>query len=374
MRLEPEQRHDSPGSFERRAAAAPDGYDRRVSSRIAYRAELDGLRGIAILLVLGHHINPFGPRLLEGGFVGVDLFFVLSGCLITTILLREHEQQGRLGFGAFYLRRATRLLPALFVMLGGCVVYTGLTWSAAAAAQVRIDALYAVFYLSSFVNIERPLRLLTMTWSLSIEEWFYSLWPLIAAGLLRLRKTSGLRPMILGLAFAVIACTTWRFYLSEIAFASFRRIYFGLDARIDGLAMGALLAVALESGWSPSRRLATALAALGAVVLGVAAVTADWRTSTFSVFGYTVVSLASSALVLHAMRFTFRPLAFAPLVYIGRISYSLYLWMLPILTFMRDLPLVVAVAALFAVSAASYHVVEQPGLRLRKRFGRGTSE
>jgi peptidoglycan/LPS O-acetylase OafA/YrhL len=335
--------------------------------RIPYRPELDGLRGVAILLVLGHHLIVGEGRVLPGGFVGVDVFFVLSGALITTLLLREHAATGTVDLGAFYLRRATRLLPALAAMLAFCAIFTWLRWPEAEAREVRLDAVYALLYLSSFINVTRPLRLLSTTWSLSIEEWFYIAWPLALRALARTAK-AGLRPVALALALVVVACGAWRVELEEVALAPFRRIYFGLDTRADALAFGGLVAVALAAGWPRSEPLLRWAARAGVLVLAAAAVWADWRTPAYSVAGYTVVAAAAAPVVLSAMRQPSRWLAARPLVWTGKLSYSLYLWLLPVLTFLQRQPWALRVVVLFAASAASYRLVELPGVRARRFF------
>jgi peptidoglycan/LPS O-acetylase OafA/YrhL len=325
---------------------------------------------VSILLVLGRHLVVVGEQcVLPGGFVGVDVFFVLSGALITTLLLRERAATGTVDLGAFYLRRGTRLLPALVAMLAFCVVFTWLTWSAERAREVRLDAVWALLYLSSFINVTRPQRLLTATWSLSIEEWFYIAWPVALRALARNAK-AGLRQIGLALTLVVVACGAWRIQLEEIDTAPFRRIYFGLDTRADALAIGGLVAVALEMGWPRSERLVRWGARVGALVLGAAVLWADWATPWYSVFGYTVVEVAAALVVLRAMRLPSRWLAARPLVWTGKLSYSLYLWQLPLLNFMQKEPWPLRLVVLFAVSGASYLIVEQPGLRARRWFAR----
>ena len=341
-----------------------------TAARLAYRAELDGLRGVAILLVIGHHLILDGHRLLAGGFVGVNLFFVISGALITTLLLREHRETGGINLAAFYLRRATRLLPALVVMLAFCVAFTALFWSPDHARNLRADALYALFFLSSWVTTSRPMWLLSTTWSLSIEEWYYLVWPVTLLALLRARARTGLRPAVLALALVVLACFTRRVHLCEVEIASFRRIYFGLDTRADALACGGLVAVAAEVGWPESEALVTWGAAAGTLFFAAAALFADHETRAFSVFGYSSTAIAAGFIVLHALRRPSRVLCVRPLVATGRISYSLYLWLLPVFTILQRSPTGLRLAGLLAVSVASYRWVERPGLRARLRLSR----
>src|SRR5262245_56508026 len=160
----------------------------RPISDVPYLPGLDGMRALAVLAVMIYHAN---PTWLPGGFLGVEVFFVISGYLITLLLISEHEQHGRVSLGHFWLRRARRLLPALFTMMTALVVYTAF-FKSEALGQLRGDVIAGFFYVSNWYQIWIgagytaaedfvPLRHL---WSLAVEEQFYLLWPLLMAFLL----------------------------------------------------------------------------------------------------------------------------------------------------------------------------------------------
>jgi len=152
-----------------------------VSFRLTQLASLDGLRGIAILAVMLNN-----ARYLPGGFLGVDIFFVLSGFLITALLLQEWQRTGTIRLGAFYARRALRLLPALFALLAVILLAPGLFYLAAPPWK---DAAIAALYATNWVNAFglRNMVILDHTWSLTVEEQFYVLWPPLVLALLALR-------------------------------------------------------------------------------------------------------------------------------------------------------------------------------------------
>ncbi len=199
--------------------------------RLGYIPALDGIRAVAILLVMCVHANvPFIP----GGFIGVDIFFVLSGFLITALLLKEFDEHAVIHFKKFYMRRILRLLPALVVMLITLNLLSLILLNAAERQSNLIDSFIALFYMSNwaFVFNLRPLFFLTHTWSLSIEEQFYILWPVVL--LIILRKHSSREKVfgtVLGLA---MASWLWRVILT-VTTLSYGRVFFSLDTRLDGL-------------------------------------------------------------------------------------------------------------------------------------------
>lgn len=339
------------------------------SAAATYWPALDGLRAIAILSVVAFHTTVGNKRALEGGWIGVDLFFVLSGALITTLLVREYDATGTIDLRQFYLRRLTRLYPALLVVLAFCVVYTAWRWPPAMAAEVRKDSLYTLLYVSNWVNITRPRRLLSTTWSLSIEEWFYFVWPVVLRGLMRMKERAGYRPVVLFLVLVVFACLARRFELTEIEFHSYRRVYFGLDTRVDALALGCLVAITLHA-IRPRPVVVEWAARICAVIYGIACAFDDSSARWFTVFGYLGVGIVCAFLVGHAMGAPrpWRLLSFKPLVVVGKLSYSIYLWLLIVCTLLQEQPVLVQLLVLACVSAASYYLVEQPGLRLRRVF------
>src|SRR5579885_2477102 len=155
------------------ASPRPDN-DPPGGFHLGYRPWLDGLRGLAILAVFVYHL-----QLITGGFLGVDVFFVLSGFLITSLLLEEWQRRGTISFPRFYMRRALRLLPAFFAFLLACFVYI-VIFRPDEVAAFRKEALVAACYVSNWPTLHQvPMPTLGHAWSLSLEEQFYFLWPLL---------------------------------------------------------------------------------------------------------------------------------------------------------------------------------------------------
>ena len=171
---------------------ATSGRRRRNLSSVPYLRGLDGMRALAVIAVMVYHAN---SSWLPGGFIGVEVFFVISGYLITLLLIGEHERTGRVSLGQFYLRRARRLLPALFLMLAMVVVYTAL-FKREELGRLRGDVLAALGYVSNWFQIwvgqgytaEGQFAPLRHLWSLAVEEQFYLVWPLVMIGLIRVGK------------------------------------------------------------------------------------------------------------------------------------------------------------------------------------------
>jgi peptidoglycan/LPS O-acetylase OafA/YrhL len=343
---------------------------RSLEPAFHYHAGLDGVRAFAVAAVLLFHGL---PAALPGGFLGVDAFFVLSGFLITALLLAERERIGRIRLGMFWLRRARRLLPALLLMVGAVVV--GARWFVPAEelAAVRTDALATIGYVANWRMIYRgggyfettagasPLQ---HAWSLGIEEQFYLLWPLAVVGL-RSRFAVGLAAGIGALGSTVAAA--WLFDPADPD-----RAYFGTDTRAAALLIGCLAAAVLPFA---VRVPSTVLA--GAAVLAVAVVAAGWVTASGTdawLYHGGIVALAAAVAVvlISVVRQPRTPLgrllAARPLVLLGRISYGVYLWHWPLYavltgsrTGLTGPPLLaVRIAATIAVAAASYVLLERP--------------
>lgn len=333
--------------------------------RLGHRPALDGLRGIAILLVMAAHAEV--PGFAGGGWVGVTLFFVLSGFLITSLLVEEVGSSGHLSFARFYARRGLRLLPALAALI---LFWTLIDTADGAGSPIR-DALAATFYVANFFRAAGiQIGPLNHTWSLAIEEQFYLTWPLV---LLLVWRLGGWRPALAicaGLGALVIA---WRFALAD---APVYRAEFGTDTRADAILFGCALAL-LFAGWRPVRPptwLGTlAIAGLFALSVPVAAAFFYRAGLSFAV----ALGLVAVAWLAHddgTMRLGWRPLAFT-----GRISYGLYLWHFPIMYTLSDrladVPVLVTAPLFFALSFAaalvSWRYLEQPVQRWgRARIGR----
>jgi peptidoglycan/LPS O-acetylase OafA/YrhL len=357
-------------------------------NRLGYVPELDGVRGVAILFVLGNHA-PLGrfSSLLPGGFVGVDIFFVLSGFLITTLLVEEFDRTGSISQRQFYMRRALRLGPALIAMLVVYCLFSFAAYDKTRAQRNCINSLIALFYASNWVRIfsRNQLGHLAHTWSLSAEEQFYLLWPIILLALLRF--TSKRRHIVV--AAALIAVLSWcvNIYLARHGVAT-RRVWlhlcFGLDSRAATLMIGCILAVVLTSGLM-SEQVKTSLRKYLVVIapLSLACLLAFCLFSyaigdRWFYFGFIVLALLAATLILDAMldvrSLTKRLLEMKWLVWVGSVSYGLYLWHWPIFTAMNGfgwkgwMVVSIGLPLTFVFVLSSYYLMERPILDWKKRF------
>ena len=330
-----------------------------------YRADIDGLRSVAVIPVVLFHL---GLAWMPGGFVGVDVFFVISGFLITSIIARELDE-GRFSLARFYERRIRRIFPALFVviavvLLGGAFLLmpTDLYNAAQSAAAATLFASNFLFYFEAgYFDAASYTKPLLHTWSLAIEEQFYIVLPLLLMALVRLGRRAG--PWILAL-------TAVSFLLSALTTARLpTEAYYLLPWRAWELGIGSAIAL----GYGP--RLNNPLLREGATALGIVLIVATALMLSKAVPFPGVAALAptlGAALILHAGRFgptlVSRLLSTAGPVWIGKLSYSLYLWHWPVIVayvyFMLDLPDAAAATALFGISLLlaylSWRFVEQP--------------
>ena len=263
---------------------------------------LDGLRGLAVLVVFALHMT---PSLAAGGIIGVDVFFVLSGFLITALLVQEVDRTGSIHFGHFYLRRGLRLLPALVVMLLVYGVYSAIVVGGEHASYTRKAIVSILCYYHNWrVSTHPDPRGLLHCWSLSVEEQFYFLWPLALAGLLRLRLRRG---TIMGLvALAIVASAGWRAWsygdcrLDEVV--RLRGLYTHLDTRADALLSGCL--AALLASWTrvtTSRRAGVFfkwVTVPAALFLACQAVEMPLPAGILMYGGFTLIAVASGVLIL----------------------------------------------------------------------------
>jgi peptidoglycan/LPS O-acetylase OafA/YrhL len=317
--------------------------------RLGHVPALDGLRGVAIAIVVAYHYWNW-PR---GGWLGVDLFFVLSGFLITTLLLEEHAAKGRIQFREFYLRRGRRLFPALAVLLGTYLVIN---------AARRTDALGLVahwgFYTANVYEAFWPgtavhLIGLNHLWSLAQEEQFYLLWPAALLVVAKLRRPARFL-ITLALALAI--------YRAALVLngASGFRIYFAPDTHADGLVLGSALAFARQKG-AALKPTVNALAAAAILCVPFVAFTLSVPRTQMVILP--LFEVAAVVFVAAAAAGTLRlP---RPLIWLGGISYSLYLWHALVLWAFHGDHRLIALALSVAAAYASTRWVERPFRRRR---------
>ena len=357
---------------------------RHRSPSWAHMPGLDGVRAIAVMGVLVFHAN---PEWLPGGFLGVDVFFALSGFLITSLLLAELDASGTVRFGRFYQRRAKRLLPALFLVLIGTSLLA-MTVAQDAAQRVREDAIAAFVYSTNwwyvlhgqsyFEATGRP-PMLQHLWSLSVEEQFYFIWPVVMFFLWRLGKARGVRiGALVGAVGSTVLMTVIAVSQNMPSVTDTSRIYFGTDSHCMTLLLGAALATVWRPGPVISKLTERGRAFTshgGWVALGLLLLV-YWFVGPMSVAlyrgGFFVVGLVAVGVVAAASvtgtAFS-RALSVQPLKYLGERSYGLYLWHWPIFMVLRpgiDLDAdgiqvqVLRFALTFAAAELSYRFVEMP--------------
>jgi peptidoglycan/LPS O-acetylase OafA/YrhL len=349
-------------------------------SRFPYLPGIDALRALAVLAVFFYHANVTG---MPGGFLGVDVFFVISGYLITSLLLREFRGGGAVHLGRFWLRRALRLLPAVGVLIAVTMIAAAILEPDRIDA-FRDDAVASLFYfanwhfifghVSYFEQFQAPSPF-THLWSLSVEEQFYLFWPLVfAAGM----KLFGRGKLLLGVLAGALGSVILAWILFDPG-SDASRVYYGTDTH----AVGLLLGVALALIWSPTelRRRRTGplvgpildvvgILALAYVVLSFVHVhdydLALWHG------GYLWLALVTTVLIavlVHPAARLGGLLGQAPVLWLGLRSYSFYLWHWPVLAFTRpgvdvDLPkgVLIPLQLIFVLALAdlSYRYVELP--------------
>jgi peptidoglycan/LPS O-acetylase OafA/YrhL len=319
------------------SAAPQEG--RRSDRHAGFRQDIEGLRAVAIGLVLAYHA---GLPFLPGGFIGVDVFFVISGFLITGLLVREVERTGRVSLTRFYARRAKRLLPATALVLTATAVMVWLTSSVTEWRTFGGDIVAAAAYVVNWRLADRSVDYLAEGtsaspvqhfWSLAVEEQFYIVWPLLLVVVALLARRSGyrVRPlMAVGLAVIVVPSLVWSVMLTS---ASQATAFFVTTTRLWELGIGALVAVG--AGLWP-RLPAVAARILGWAGLGALGAAALWFDETFAWPGAwaLVPTLATAALVIAGAGHRSgvqQLLSSRPAVWIGGLSYSLYLWHWPLL-------------------------------------------
>ncbi|ARJ52020.1 acyltransferase family protein [Staphylococcus lutrae] len=344
-----------------------------------YMPGLDGLRAIAVIAILIYHLN---PQWLPGGFLGVDTFFVISGYLITSLLLTEYHNTGRIALLKFWLRRMKRLIPAVFFLVMGVIVLT-LVFAPSEIQKVRGDSLAAIFYVSNWWYIAQDVdyfeqftvQPLKHLWSLAIEEQFYLVFPIILSILISLiRRLKWLRLTF----FTLLVISMIMMMVMYVPHANVARVYFGTDTRLQTLLMGVLLAFIwppfqLKSKVNFGMRMSIdSVGLLGLIILLLCFKFVEETNAVLYYGGFFVISgltLGIIASSVHPSGYFAKLMGTRILTYIGSRSYSLYLWHFPIIVLIHhqfvqgQIPqLIYGIELILIVIMAefSYRFIEQP--------------
>jgi len=351
-----------------------------TTGRRAHLPALDGLRGVAIAGVLLFHTGH-----LSGGFLGVDLFFALSGYLITDLLLREVDRTGTVSLTAFWARRIRRLLPALATMLAGVTV---LVWFVGSPDQVRTTLADGPWVQANLINWHLLAesasywdrfgsdRVFEHLWSIAVEEQFYLLWPLVILGIAHVSRRVDRRVAVVAASGAVASLVLMIVLLSP---ADPTRVYTGTDTRAFSLLLGALVATR-PVRTAMARVIGRRTGAVLAVGLGTAWVLVDGVNSQWLFTGGLFAhSLAAALLIVLCTQapdsLLAKSLGLRPVRGLGQISYSLYLWHWPVIVLLPDsitgwLRTVVVCAVSIGLATLSKYLVEDP-IRFRVSWARG---
>jgi peptidoglycan/LPS O-acetylase OafA/YrhL len=330
---------------------------------LEYRPDIQGLRGVSVLAVMVFHLAAGLP----GGFVGVDVFFVISGFLMTGIISGEFIKRGTLSFGEFYSRRVRRIFPALLVMilvttaLGYFLLFPGDYKEFAQSGLFAALSVSNIFFLFStgYFDIPAESKGLLHTWSLGVEEQFYLIWPLVMVGLLSLakRRRASMAALLLCVVGAGLLVSVYG------VLANPKAAFYLLNARLWELAAGGVLIFLprLQSQWLPA-------VGLGLILWSIFFLSPEWLFPGWNA----LPAVVGAALIVNpgsASSFVARALSFQPLPFVGKISYSLYLWHWPLIVFWRQyhsgaaltiVDAAILTGACVLVAFASWKWVEQP--------------
>ncbi len=337
---------------------------------LGYRPALDGIRGFAVLWVIGFHNNlPLG----RDGLFGVDMFFALSGFLITVLLVEEWQRDGSIRLKNFYIRRIMRLFPALFLLLVTLI-----------ALAPRSYIVSTLFYFTNWMkafHLQPDSLYLDHAWSLSVEEQYYLIWPVVLFTMLRIKipkKFIVIITLTLGLSSALARVLVWN------STNDWFRVYMGTDLHADGLLLGSAFGLVTAFRFLPNYvKLKRVLALITLITLLLAAwllIEKQLTQEFIPLYGNLGVSIGTiiiiSRLVNYPSPIIAKIFSFGPLVKIGVISYGLYLWHAPVAVLIDQAGLpwspilltATKVAAAFVAAGLSYWLVEKPILRLKQRF------
>ena len=318
------------------------------NKKTRYLPSIDSLRALAVLAVIIYHID---VNYLPGGFLGVDLFFVLSGYLISSLIIKEYKKTGTLNLYNFYMRRARRLLPAVYFMITVCLVFMVL-FNGVLLRKSHLDAVFGYIYSSNWWYIfhkldyfdsfgaQSPFKHL---WSLAIEEQFYMFFPLIFLIFNRQKKEEGQSSslnknflyIVLGLILISLVTHILLFDINNI-----NRIYFGTDTRAFSLLVGVVgaLVYPMDKLSSPTNAKESVLYSVVSLTSISTLIAIMFYTSEYNTWlyrgGFLLVAVLGLIIIISSGKqhtFISKALSFRPIVFIGKISYSLYLWHFPII-------------------------------------------
>ena len=318
------------------------------NNKTRYLPSIDSLRALAVLAVIIYHID---VNYLPGGFLGVDLFFVLSGYLISSLIIKEYKKTGTLNLYNFYIRRARRLLPAVYFMITVCLVFMVL-FNGVLLRKSHLDAVFGYIYSSNWWYIfhkldyfdsfgaQSPFKHL---WSLAIEEQFYMFFPLIFLIFNRRKKEEGEQSslnknfiyIVLGLILMSLITHILLFDINNI-----NRIYFGTDTRAFSLLVGVVgaLVYPMDKLSSPTNAKESVLYSVVSLTSISTLIAIMFYTSEYNTWlykgGFLLVAILGLIIIISSGKqhtFISKALSFRPIVFIGKISYSLYLWHFPII-------------------------------------------
>jgi len=352
---------------------------------IRFRGDVEGLRAVAVLLVVLAHMQIPG---FHGGFVGVDVFFVLSGYLITSLLAAEYGAHGSISIRGFYGRRARRILPAALTVVAAVVAAGDVMLNELRIVQIHHDAVWALAFASNVNFVRQTTDYFAQDlvgsspfqhyWSLAVEEQFYLVWPALFLLAARLRVGHWRARVALSVCAVGSSSLAWSIVSTQRSPAS---AYFSTFTRTWELALGCLIGIATTSETRLPRRLARAASAAGVALFAAAGVVIGPATP-FPGAAALLPTLATALLILGGLTdrlpLANRALCLAPFRFLGRISYSLYLWHWPLIVFAASLyptmsenlevRLFIFLSTLI-VATLSYYLIERPGRRIGAGHG-----
>lgn len=345
-------------------------------------SSLDGLRGFALILIMLYHT--FQPY-TYGGFIGVDIFFVLSGLLITTLLLKEYNTHQSINFKFFYVRRILRLAPALIIMVSTFYIYGQFFFTEEQNTEAFAATLSTLFYTANIAKAYDwyPMGYLLPTWSLSIEEQFYFAWPIVFVLLFNNLKNQ--HKLILSISALIVVLWLNRIFLTLDSNTTIDRLYFGSDTHSDGLLIGCLTATLLFYYEQSSSKIiiflrnrSTLITITCLAFFGLSFLFLGRDIRSLYIWYFPILSIISAILIssLYLQKNDKANILFSnkALVWLGSISYGVYLWHWPVYRVISEMGnkgfqmgLYGSLIAI-AIASFSFYFIEKPILKLKRHF------